>query len=140
MTKRERLKRELAQGRKIVNWYYFKWQDGEISEKQYQGVRKEIDRAHRMILAAAIRDPKIKPYVQDRTVWFQASPVYEDGNHQLGRDLEKAFAPYGHDDSEMSQGFFYINRGFIPAVKEYLHGRATGVAVRAGFPWSIGIA
>jgi hypothetical protein len=73
----------------------------------------------RDLVLVEVHDAGLKEHILDRTITFQASYDYPDGNHGLGDALEKQF-PQGRNDSESGQGFFYINQKFAEAVVEWL--------------------
>lgn len=79
---------------------------------------KHID-VERYLVTVEVYDAGLKEHILNRTITFQASYEYPDGNHGLGDALEKQF-PQGRNDSESGQGFFYINEKFVDAVVEWL--------------------
>lgn len=87
--------------------------DWKESLRQYHA-----NQAEHIILLREVEEAGLGKHILNKTITFQSGKGYED-NHDLGDALEKQF-PQGKDDSELGQGFFYINEAYVPEVLEWL--------------------
>lgn len=69
------------------------------------------------------RNNGFEDMILDATIFFMAKDM---DNHELGDLLQETF-PKGVDDSELGQGFFFINKKYANDVLEFLKKHATDV-------------